>query len=42
MYYGELSNQLMVRIPTSTDASTFDDGISPLAVKPKPVVAPLP
>lgn len=23
LYYGELSNQLMLRIPTSTDASTF-------------------
>lgn len=25
LYYGELSNQLMVRIPSSTDASTFLD-----------------
>jgi hypothetical protein len=25
LYYGELSNQLMLRIPTSTDASTFLD-----------------
>jgi hypothetical protein len=27
LYYGELSNQLMVRIPTSTDASTFLDAL---------------
>ena len=25
LYYGELSNQLMLRIPTSTDASSFLD-----------------
>jgi hypothetical protein len=27
LYYGELSNQLMLRIPTSTDASTFLDAL---------------